>query len=329
LALGVRVPGAHANQQKSSFVRHLPLLLFQADRDRSSPTSSLLSPQEVSMPIRIERRDRVLTVIHSRAEAHNAVDPEHAEALYAAFLAFDADATADVAVFWGEGGAFCAGADLKSLAARGIATRDNAPTPPSLDFPKGGGPVPRGPMGPSRLALSKPVIAAIEGPAVAGGMELALWADCRVMAEGAYMGIYNRRWGVPLSDGGTVRLPRLVGQGRALEIIMTGRKVEAEECLRIGLCEQLVPKGEARQAAEDMAHAIARFPQACLRADRRSVYLQQGLSESAALEREWYNNTGVFKAEGAAGAARFAKGAGRHGDFDNLAPTRGESAGGN
>ncbi len=258
------------------------------------------------MPVRVERRDRVLTVIHSRAEARNAVDPEHAQALYEAFVGFDADAAADVAVFWGEGGAFCAGADLKSLATRGIATRDNARTHTSLEFPTDGGPVPRGPMGPSRLKLGKPVIAAIEGPAVAGGMELALWADCRIMAEGAYMGVYNRRWGVPLSDGGTVRLPRLAGEGRALELIMTGRKVDAEECLRIGLCEMVVPKGQARRAAEDMAHEIARFPQAAVRADRRSVYLQHGLPERAALEREWTNCTGIFAAEGAAGVARFA-----------------------
>ena len=274
------------------------------------------------MPVRIERRDRVLTVIHSRVEVRNAVDPDHADALYDAFAAFDTDDAADVAVFWGEGGAFCAGADLKSLAARGIATPENISTHKPLDFPKDGNPVPRGPMGPSRLRLSKPVIAAIEGPAVAGGMELALWADCRIMAEGAYMGAYNRRWGVPLTDGGTVRLPRLVGEGRALELIMTGRKVDADECLRIGLCEMVVPKGQARQAAEDMAHEIARFPQASLRADRRSVYLQHGLSERAALEREWDNCTGTFKAEGAAGVARFAKGSGRHGDFGDLARPR-------
>ena len=266
------------------------------------------------MPVRVERADRVLTVIHSRAEVRNAVDPEHAQALYEAFLAFDADEAADVAVFWGEGGAFCAGADLKRLATR---DQENPPRP-SLEFPTDGGPVPRGPMGPTRLSLSKPVIAAIEGPAVAGGTELALWADCRVMAEGSYLGFYNRRWGVPLSDGGTVRLPRLVGQGRALEIMMTGRRVEAEECLRIGLCERVAPKGGARQAAEEMAREIARFPQACMRADRRSIYLQYGLSEYAALEQEWNNCTGVFKLEGAAGAARFAGGAGRHGDFSNL-----------
>jgi len=254
------------------------------------------------MPVRVERRDRVLTVIHSRPEARNAVDPEHAEALYQVFLAFDRDDAADVAVFWGEGGAFCAGADLKR-----VATRDNKTMRSVLDFPKDRGPVPRGPMGPSRLELSKPVIAAIEGPAVAGGMELALWADCRVMTEGAYMGVYCRRWGVPLVDGGTVRLPRLVGQGRALEII-----------IRIGLCEKVVPNGQARMAAEEMAHEIARFPQACVRADRRSAYLQQGLTVRSALEQEWVNGIGVVELEGAAGAARFAKGAGRHGDFGKI-----------
>src|SRR5499427_8774356 len=265
------------------------------------------------MPVRLERSSRIVTVIHCRPEARNAVDPEHAEALYEAFLAFDRDDTADVAVFWGEGGAFCAGADLKR-----VATRDNKKSRQALDFPKHGGALPRGPMGPSRLELSKPVIAAIEGPAVAGGMELALWADCRVMAEGACMGVYCRRWGVPLVDGGTVRLPRIVGQGRAIEIIMTGRKVEAEECLRIGLCEKVVPQGQARKAAEEMAQEIARFPQQCVRADRRSVYLQQGLAIFDALEREWGNGIGVVETEGTAGAGRFAAGAGRHGDFGNI-----------
>jgi enoyl-CoA hydratase len=261
------------------------------------------------MPIRIERSGRVLTVIHSRADVRNAVDPEHAEALHQALVAFDADETADVGVLWGEGGVFCAGADLKRLATRDVTQ------PSSLEFPTDGRPVPRGPMGPTRLSLGKPVIAAIEGSAVGGGMELALWADCRVMADDAYMGIFNRRWGVPLSDGGTVRLPRLVGRGRALEIIMTGRRVGAEECLRIGLCELVVPHGQARQAAEIITHDIARFPRAGMRADRRSVYLQEGLAERAALEREWINCTGIFKLEGSGGAKRFAAGAGRHGDF--------------
>ena len=270
------------------------------------------------MAVRVERSDGVLTVILARAEVRNAVDPDHADALNDAFVAFDTDEGSHVALLWGDGGAFCAGADLHSLATRGIATPENTNTHRSLEFPRDGGPVPRGPMGPSRLRLSKPVIAAIEGPAVAGGMELALWADCRIMAEGSYMGVYNRRWGVPLSDGGSVRLPRLVGEGRALELIMTGRKVDAEECLRIGLCERVVAKGRARWAAEDMARKIARFPQSSLRADRRSVYLQYGLAEPAALEREWHNCAGVFKAEGAAGVARFAKGAGRHGDFESV-----------
>jgi enoyl-CoA hydratase len=267
------------------------------------------------MPIRIERSDRVLTVILSRPEVRNAIDPEHADELHAVFVAFDTDDTADVAVLWGEGGAFCAGADLKSLAKRGIATPGNRHTHRSLEFPTDGGPVPRGPLGPTRLGLNKPVIAAIEGPAVAGGMELALWADCRVMAEGSYMGVYNRRWGVPLTDGGTIRLPRLVGQGRALELIMTGRKVDAQECLKIGLCERIVPKGKARSAAETMAREITRFPQKCLRTDRRAVYLQHGMPIEAALEREWANSAGIFEAEGAAGVARFVRGAGRHGDF--------------
>jgi enoyl-CoA hydratase len=274
------------------------------------------------MPVRLERSDRVLTVIHSRVAVRNAVDPDHADALHDAFVAFDSDDTADVAVLFGEGGAFCSGADLKSLAARGIATPENRTTHRSLEFPEDGGAAPRGPMGPTRLRLGKPVIAAIEGPAVAGGLELALWADCRIMAEGAYVGVYNRRWGVSLTDGGTVRLPRLVGEGRALEMIMTGRKVEAQECLRIGLCEMVVPKGQARAAAEEMAHTIAGFPQISLRADRRSVYLQYGLPERAALEREWTNCAGTFKAESAAGVARFAGGAGRHGDFSAVARER-------
>lgn len=265
------------------------------------------------MPVRIEKSGRVTTIILSRPEVRNAVDSEHADALQDAFVAFDRDEHADVAVLWGEGGAFCAGADLKGLAARGIATAENRSTHRSLEFPNDGAPVPRGPLGPTRLMLGKPVIAAVEGPAVAGGMELALWADCRVMAQDAYFGVYCRRWGVPLSDGGTVRLPRIVGRGRALEIIMTGRKVPAAECLAIGLCESVVPSGQAREAAERMAQHVASFPQACLRADRRSVYLQQGLPELAALEREWMNCAGTFQAEGAAGVARFASGAGRHG----------------
>jgi len=263
--------------------------------------------------VRVERSGRILTIVLSRPEVRNAVDPEHADALQDAFLAFDADPEADVAVLWGEGGAFCAGADLKSLARRGIATPENRATHRSLEFPEDGSAPPRGPLGPTRLFLDKPVIAAVEGPAVAGGMELALWADLRVMAADAYFGVYCRRWGVPLSDGGTVRLPRIVGRGRALEIILTGRAVPAAEALQIGLCERVVPSGEARAAAEELARHIASFPQVCVRADRRSVYLQHDLGERDALRREWTNCSGVFKANGAEGVARFAAGAGRHG----------------
>ncbi|MFL6622534.1 MAG: crotonase/enoyl-CoA hydratase family protein [Sulfurifustis sp.] len=179
-------------------------------------------------------------------------------------------------------------------------------------------PIPRGPMGPTRLELDKPVIAAVAGPAVAGGFEVALWCDLRVMEESAYFGVYCRRWGVPLLDGGTVRLPRLVGTGRALEIILTGRKVTAEEAYRIGACEKVVPDGTSREHAEAMAREIARFPQACARADRRSVYMQQGLGLREAMCKEWYNGLPAFSAEGADGAKRFAAGKGRHGDFGDI-----------
>jgi enoyl-CoA hydratase len=178
--------------------------------------------------------------------------------------------------------------------------------------------IPRGPLGPTRLELDKPVIAAVAGPAVAGGFELALWCDVRVMEESAYFGVYCRRWGVPLIDGGTVRLPRIVGMGRAMEIILTGRKVQADEALRIGACEHVVPNGKCREFAEAMAHEIARFPQACVRADRRSAYMQQGLPLREAMRKEWYNGFPAFEIDGAAGAARFASGKGRHGDFRDI-----------
>jgi enoyl-CoA hydratase len=265
------------------------------------------------MSVRIEKSGSVWTVIHSRPEARNAMDAASADALVAAFEQFDKDDSANVAVFWGEGGAFCAGWDLKS-----VSSLDQADPVGRLDFPKGGGKAPRGPLGPSRMELSKPVIAAVEGPAVAGGMELAMWCDVRVMAESAYFGVYCRRWGVPLIDGGTVRLPRLVGMGRAMEIIMTGRKVTAEESSRIGLCERIVPHGQAREAAEAMAQEIARFPQACMRADRLSAYRAWGKSVREGLESEWATSAPIVKAEGIAGAERFAKGKGRHGDFDNI-----------
>lgn len=271
------------------------------------------------MTVRIEKDGAVWTIVHDRPEARNAMDPKSADELTSAFLAFDAAKEASVAVFYGAGGAFCAGWDLKY-----VSTLDAAYPLGELDIPvagprHNGGEIPRGPLGPSRLELDKPVIAAIEGPAVAGGMELGLWCDFRVMAMESYFGVYCRRWGVPLIDGGTVRLPRIVGQGRALEIILTGRKVPAEECLNIGLCEYLTPKGGARQKAEELAHDIARFPQVCVRADRRSAIKSHGLSVRDALIQEWYNGREALIKDGVAGAGRFKDGLGRHGDFAKIA----------
>jgi enoyl-CoA hydratase len=270
------------------------------------------------MSIEIEKDGPVWTVIHNRPAARNAMDPESADALTRAFLQFDADREARVAVLYGAGGAFCAGWDLKY-----VSTLDERYPLGELDIapagPRGnGGEIPRGPLGPTRLELDKPVIAAIAGPAVAGGMELALWCDFRVMQQDAYFGVYCRRWGVPLIDGGTVRLPRIVGQGRALEIILTGRKVLAQECLRIGLCEYLVPDGEVRAKAESLARDIARFPPACVRADRRSAIKSHGLPVRDALIQEWYNGREALIKDGVSGAGRFKSGLGRHGDFDKI-----------
>ena len=260
------------------------------------------------MTVRIEKSGAVWTVIHSRPEVRNAMDPESADALHDAFIAFNRDESAAVAVLWGEGGAFCAGWDLKYAA-----TLDDHDPLGELDFPLHNDP-PRGPLGPSRLELDKPVIGAIAGPAVAGGMELALWCDFRVMEQSAYLGVYCRRWGIPLLDGGTVRLPRLVGQGRALEIILTGRKVPASECERIGLCEYIVEDNTSRERAETMAENLARFPQSCLRADRRSALAQHGLSVRDALVQEWQNGKKELLTGGIIGAAQFRYGKGRHGD---------------
>jgi enoyl-CoA hydratase len=265
------------------------------------------------MPVRSEKAGPVTIVILDRPEVRNAVDAAHAEALCDAFLAFEADEGASVAVFWGAGGSFCAGADLKAVASGGgvSATGLRFPDDPAAATP-------RGPMGPTRLGLSKPVIAAVAGPAVAGGMELALWCDLRVVEEDAYFGVYCRRWGVPLIDGGTVRLPRLVGHGRALDLILTGRKVTAEEALAIGLCDRVVPKGMAREAAEALAREIARFPQQCLRADRASAYAQHDLPLAAALRQEFEHGIDMVRREGISGAARFASGKGRGGSFEEI-----------
>jgi enoyl-CoA hydratase len=274
--------------------------------------------KEVHMSVRIEKQGHVWTIIHSRAEARNAMDPGSADALVVAFENFNRDDTASVAVLWGEGNSFCAGWDLKyaaTLADRGKFQMDIVE---GLAFPVGSGAAPRGPLGPTRLELDKPVIAAVEGPAVAGGMELAMWADIRIMADDAFFGVYCRRWGIPLLDGGTVRIPRLVGIGRAMEIILTGRKVEAAEALRIGLCEKVVPPGQTRAAAEAMARDIARFPQAAVVADRRSVYETYGQQTRHAMKTEWASGVDAHYKEGAAGAARFSSGLGRHGDFKQI-----------
>ncbi|HKD97568.1 MAG TPA: crotonase/enoyl-CoA hydratase family protein [Micromonosporaceae bacterium] len=250
--------------------------------------------------VRTETGGPVTTVIIDRPEARNAVDRQIATSLADAFRAFDAEASAHVAVLWGAGGTFCAGADLKAFATGG----GNRVAPDG-----------DGPMGPSRMRLSKPVIAAVSGYAVAGGLELACWCDLRVAEEDAVFGVFCRRWGVPLIDGGTVRLPRLVGTGRALDMILTGRPVGADEALRIGLVDRVVPRGEALDAARELAAEIAGFPQATMRADRRSVYEQEGLDIPDAMAREFEISTPVL-AKAREGAARFAAGEGRHGAFD-------------
>ncbi|MBO9450052.1 crotonase/enoyl-CoA hydratase family protein [Tropicibacter sp. R16_0] len=269
------------------------------------------------MVVRIEKDGHIWTVIHDRPEARNGMDPVSAQELHDAFLEFESDPEARVAVLWGAGGAFCAGWDLKHAAS--LADPEKwAADMKELAFPEDGGAPRRGALGPTRLELTKPVIAAVEGPAVAGGMELAMWCDIRVMADTAYLGVFCRRWGITLMDGGTVRLPRLVGQGKALEIAMTGRKVPAEECYQIGLAEKVVPEGEARAAAEAMAREIARFPQMAVRADRAAIIATRGMPVRQALEYEWEHGQDAIEQEGTAGAGRFSSGAGRHGDFQNI-----------
>lgn len=255
------------------------------------------------MPIIVEKNGPVTTVIINRVDARNAVDRDAAEALAQAFREFDEDAEAAVGVLCGEGGTFCAGADLKAIAS-GRHNRTEAEGD--------------GPMGPSRMLLNKPVIAAISGFAVAGGMELALWCDLRVMEEDAVMGVFCRRWGVPLIDGGTVRLPRLIGLSRALDLILTGRPVDAREALSIGLANRVVPRGAARQSAEAIARELARFPQSCLRGDRRSAHEQFDLTLDEALANEFNHGLIALREETAAGASRFASGEGRHGSFEGF-----------
>ncbi|HTX93369.1 MAG TPA: crotonase/enoyl-CoA hydratase family protein [Mycobacterium sp.] len=251
----------------------------------------------MSDPVRIERNGAVTTVILNRPAARNAVNGPTAAALYAAFEEFDRDDTAPVAVLWGDGGTFCAGADLKAF-----------DTPDANQVHRTG----PGPMGPTRMVLSKPVIAAVSGYAVAGGLELAIWCDLRVAEEDAVFGVFCRRWGVPLIDGGTVRLPRLIGQSRAMDMILTGRGVKADEALAMGLANRVVPKGHARQAAEQLAAELAALPQDCMRSDRLSAITQWGVSESEALDFEFASISRV-SAIAMEGARRFAAGAGRHG----------------
>lgn len=263
----------------------------------------------------VSRKGGVTTISIRRAEVRNAVNPATARALYAAFRAFEADDAARVAVFTGEGGYFCAGFDLKSA---GAGASDDWLQ--SLDLPDDwqdpiNDPRP-GPMGPTRLMLSKPVIAAIEGPVVAGGMELAVWCDMRVMAEGAVAGVYCRRWGVPLIDGGTVRLPQILGQGRANDLILTGRPLEAAEAYQIGFANRLCPTGEALAVAQALAADLTRFPQDCMVADHLSARMEPG-DLARALRREWRSAL-AFAAEGRAGAQRFASGRGRAGDFTQI-----------
>jgi len=254
----------------------------------------------------IERDGPVTIVTINRPERRNAVDKATAASLEAAFRAFDADENASVAVLTGAGGAFCAGADLKALAEGESGKR----------VVEGGLNTP-GPMGPTRLRLSKPVIAAIEGHAVAGGMELALWCDLRVMAVDATFGIYCRRFGVPLIDGGTIRLPRLIGHSQAMDLMLTGRAVDSTEALAIGLANRVAPSGEARTAAVALAKEIASFPQTCMRNDRLSALEQWDLSEDEAIANETRRGLETLRSgETLSGAQSFASGKGRHGAFD-------------
>ena len=265
--------------------------------------------------VRVEKSGAVTTVILDRRHARNAVDPETARTLYQAFLNFEADDQALVAVFCGDNGTFCAGADLKAVSSGDLEAYLGELEPPEDDQAVTGSPAP---MGPSRLMLSKPVIAAVSGYAVAGGMELALWCDLRVMEETAAFGVYCRRWGVPLIDGGTMRLPWIIGLGRALDLILTGRTVDAEEAQAMGLCNRVVPEGQARVVAEELAAELARFPQLCMRMDRASAYAQQGQSLAQALRNEYRRGLSALHEEGVAGAGRFASGHGRHGNFGDL-----------
>jgi enoyl-CoA hydratase len=271
--------------------------------------------------VSVTQRGSITVVALNRPDVRNAVDADTAQLLYDAFVSFEEDPNSRVAVFHGAHGHFCAGWDLQAgarLAQQGANTGDAfaklnfSPTDYVQEGYSSAGP--QGPMGPSRLMLSKPVIAAVSGAAVAGGMELALWCDMRVMEEDAYFGVYCRRFGVPLIDGGTVRLPRLIGMGHAMDLILTGRKVEPTEALAMGLCNRVVPKGTALEAAVALAEQLVGFPQQTMLADRASAYAQWDLDLPHALHQEWERGKACI-ASGLEGAGRFAAGAGRHGKF--------------
>lgn len=266
----------------------------------------MVSTRQAHTPttVTIDFAPPVCRISIARAGSRNAVDQPTAQALAAAFRDFEQRADARVAILHGEGDHFCAGADLKAVAS------DDASRVNRLE-PEGDGP-----MGPTRMQLSKPVIAAISGYCVAGGLELAAWCDLRVADESAVFGVFCRRFGVPLIDGGTLRLPRLIGMSRAMDMILTGRAVNAVEAFEWGLINRLVPLGQALVAATTLAHEIAAFPQACLRSDRRSAYEQWGLTQDAALRNEFALGLETLRSgESQSGAARFRDGAGRHGDF--------------
>ncbi len=255
------------------------------------------------MPIKVEYEGPVTIVTIDRPEVRNCVNRETAEELADAWRAFDADDDAKVGVFCGEETGFCAGADLKA-----VATGEGNRAAPDGD----------GPMGPSRMVLSKPVIGAITGHAVAGGLELALWCDMRIAEEDAVLGVFCRRWGVPLIDGGTVRLPRLIGMGHAMDMILTGRPVGAEEALAMGLVNRVVARGQARTAAIELAKGLARFPQTCMNSDRRSAYEQHALDLDQAIANEFRLGMNALQQEAAGGAQRFAEGKGRGGTFEDI-----------
>lgn len=258
--------------------------------------------------VKILRNKHVRLIEIQRPEVRNAVDPPTAKSLYEAFREFDEDKDSYVAVLYGAGGNFCAGYDLKALS-KSDGTEIKSPDVSDM-----------GPMGPTRLRLSKPVIAAISGYAVAGGLELALLCDLRVVDQSAVMGVFCRRFGVPLVDGGTVRLPQLIGLSRAMDLILTGRPVDAQEAFSIGLANRLVPKGTALEAAISLATDIAQYPQGCMRTDRSSALnaVYDAGSEADALAYEFSHGINVIQEESIPGASSFAKGAGRHGDFRHL-----------